>query len=119
MKNARTIAAILISGLCWYFANDLSGNFWYLLWFAPIPVLLLSLRVSAKQAFAFSFIAYLIGRMSWLPYLLTVLPVALAIIFTVLFPLIFALIVVSVRKIVLTKQNVWSAFVFPVLWCLF
>lgn len=119
MKNARTIVAILISGLCWYFACDLSGNFWYLLWFAPIPVLLLSFRVSAKQAFAFSFIAYLIGRMSWLPYLLTVLPVLIAIIFTILLPLIFALIVVLTRKIVLIKRNVWSAFAFPVLWCLF
>lgn len=114
----RATVAILISGLCWYFACDLSGNFWYLLWFAPIPVLSLSFHVSAKHAFIFSFIAYLIGRMSWLPYLLTVLPVPLAVMFTVLLPLIFSFIVILARRVVLAKQNAWSAFAFPVLWCL-
>lgn len=119
MKTARTIAAILISGLGWYFSCDLSGNFWYLLWFAPIPVLLAAFHSSAKQTFFIAFIAYLIGRLSWLSYLLTVVPASLAIIFTVLLPLIFAFITVVVRRIVLIQQNAWSAFAFPVLWCLF
>lgn len=118
MKKASVTAAILVSGLCWYFAFDLSGNFWYLLWFAPVPVLLLSFNVTAKHAFAFSFTAYLIGRMSWFAYLLTVMPDALAIVFTILPPLIFSFIAVLTRKIVLIKQSVWSAFAFPVLWCL-
>ncbi len=119
MKNFLKIAAIIISGLCWYFSIDLSGNYWYLLWIAPIPVLFFSFQSSAWQSFLIAFIAYLIGRLSWLPYLLTVLPVPLAIFFTVFFPLIFALIVVLTRKIVLIKQNGWSAFAFPVLWSLF
>jgi apolipoprotein N-acyltransferase len=119
MKKARVTVAVLVSGLCWYFACDLSGNFWYLLWFAPIPILLLSFHVCAKHAFIYSFIAYLIGRMSWLPYLLMVLPVSLAIIFTIVLPLILALIVVLARKVVLGTKNVWSAFAFPVSWCLF
>lgn len=119
MKKLKLIAAILFSGLCWYFSCDLSGNYWYLLWIAPVPVLLLSFQVSARHAFIISFVAYLIGRLSWLSYLLHVLPLLLAIFFTVLFPLIFALIVLVARKIVLTKQNAWSSFAFPVLWCLF
>ena len=119
MKKIRLLAAILISGLCWYFSCDLSGNYWYLLWVAPIPVLLLSFHVCSRHAFIISFIAYLIGRLSWLSYLLIVLPIPLAIFFTVLFPIIFALVVLLTRKIVLAKQKAWSAFAFPVLWCLF
>jgi apolipoprotein N-acyltransferase len=119
MKTLKLIAAILFSGLCWYFSFDLSGNYWYLLWLAPIPVLLLSFHVSAKKTFIISFIAYLAGRLSWLSYLLVVLPLPLAIFSTVLLPLIFAFIVLLTRRIVLKKQNAWSAFAFPVLWCLF
>ena len=119
MKYFLKIAAIIISGLCWYFSFDLSGDYWYLLWLAPIPVLLVSFRSSAGQCFLVAFIAYLIGRLSWLPYLLTVLPVILAIFFTVLFPLIFGLLIVLTRKIVLKMQNGWSAFAFPVLFSLF
>jgi apolipoprotein N-acyltransferase len=119
MKKLRLIAAILFSGLCWYFSCDLSGNYWYLLWLAPIPVLLLSFHVDAKQAFIISFTAYLIGRLSWLSYLLHVLPTPLAIFFTLLLPLILASVVLLTRRIVLSNQNAWSAFAFPVFWCLF
>ena len=119
MKKIQTIIAILFSGICWYLSFDLSGNYWYLLWVAPIPALLVSFRSTAKQSFTIAAIAYLIGRLSWLPYLLSVLPVVLAIIFTLLFPLIFALIILVVRKIVLVQQNMWSAFAFPVFFCLF
>src|SRR6476660_4674787 len=114
MKKVWVAAAIIISGLCWYFSCGLSGNYWYLLWFAPIPILLVAFHASAKQAFVLAFIAYLIGRLSWLSYLLTVLPSALAIVFTILLPLIFAFIVVLTRKIVLIKQHAWATFAFPV-----
>ena len=119
MKFYFVAGAVITSGLCWYFANDLSGNYWYLLWFAPIPVLITSFRLRPKGAFPVAFIAYLLGRLSWLPYLLTVLPVPLAVFFTILLPLIFALIVLLTRKIVLRSRNGWSVFAFPVFWCLF
>lgn len=118
MKKLLPVIVIFISGLCWYFSFDLSGQYWYLLWIAPIPVLLISFQVSAKQSFVIAFLAYLIGRLSWLSYLLTVLPVIFAIIFTLLLPLTFAVVIIFARKIIL-KQNAWSAFAFPVLWSLF
>src|SRR4030095_6135355 len=119
MKFPFVLGAVITSGLCWYLANDLSGNYWYLLWFAAIPVLITSFRLSARATFVVAFIAYLLCRLSWLSYLLVVLPVPLAIFFTVLLPLIFALIVLLTRKIVLRDRNGWSAFAFPVFWCLF
>jgi apolipoprotein N-acyltransferase len=119
MKFYFVAGAVITSGLCWYFANDLSGNYWYLMWVAPIPVLITSFRLSGKKAFFVSFVAYLLGRLSWLPYLMAVLPAPLAIFFTVLLPLICALIVLLVRKIVLQTRTGWSAFAFPVFWCVF
>src|SRR6185295_11444837 len=119
MKFYFVAGAVITSGLCWYFANDLSGNYWFLLWVAPVPVLITSFRLSAKGTFLVAFIAYLLGRLSWLSYLLTVLPVPLAVFFTVSLPLIFALIVLLTRKIVLRDKNGWSVFAFPVFWCLF
>jgi len=119
MKKLWIALAVIISGLCWYFSFDLSGDYGYLLWFAPIPVLLVSFYTSAKQTFVIAGTAYLIGRLSWLSYLLTVLPVVMAIVFTILFPLIFASIAVLTRKIVVVKQSKWSVFAFPVLWSLF
>jgi apolipoprotein N-acyltransferase len=118
MKFPFVAGAVITSGLCSYFANDLSGNYWYLMWFAPVPVLITAFRLSAKGAFLAAFIAYFLGRLSWLPYLLAVLPVPLAIFFTVLLPLIFALVVLLTRKIVLRNRNGWSALAFPVFWCL-
>jgi apolipoprotein N-acyltransferase len=119
MKFYFVAGSVITSGLCWYFANDLSGNYWYLLWVAPIPVLIASFRLPAKEGFFVAFIAYLLGRLSWLPYLLTVLPLPLAVFFTVLLPLIFALTVWLTRRIVLQNRTTWSAFAFPVFFCAF
>ena len=118
MKKLRILFSILVSGACWYLSFDLSGDFWYLLWLAPVPVLLVSFRSSASISFAVAFLAFLIGRLSWVPYLLSVLPPLLAIVFTVLFPIVFAVVIVVSRKVVL-KQIGWSVFAFPVLWCFF
>ena len=118
MKRWWIVINVLVSGLCWYLSFDLSGSFWYLLWLAPIPVLLISFHLSAKETFLAAFGAYLIGRLNWVPFLLAVLPMTLVIAFTVLIPVIFALILILTRRIIL-KQNNWSVFAFPVLWCLF
>lgn len=113
------VVVILFSGVCWYLSNGLNGNFWYLLWIAPIPVLYISFKVSARRAFLISFAAYLIGRLSWFSYLVTVATLVPAIIFTLLLPLVFALIILLTRWTVL-KINAWySIFVFPVYFTVF
>src|SRR5215471_17401438 len=104
MRRSSIFISIFFSGLCWYLSFDLSGNFWYLLWIAPIPILLVSFEVSAKQSFVIAGLAYLLGRFSWVPYLLTVLPAMLALVFTIAVALVFAVVVVLTRKIVL-KYN--------------
>lgn len=108
------IISIMFSGICWFFSNHLSGNYWYLLWLAPIPVLLISFSLTAGTAFLIAYIAYAIGRLSWFHYLQTVSSLSFAIILTLSLPLIFAFIIVLVRKIIL-KSNSWlNVFAFPV-----
>ncbi|MFI5155521.1 MAG: hypothetical protein ACHQEM_05025 [Chitinophagales bacterium] len=114
-RRGFIIPAIFLSGGCYYFSVGLQNNYWWLIWLAPIPILLISLEVSGPRAFLFAFLAYLIGRISWIPYLLSVVPVPLSIAFTLLLPLIFALIIVACRKIVLKSGHWVSFFAFPVL----
>ncbi len=109
------LASILLSGLCFYFGLSLSGNLGWLIWIAPVPVLYYSLQVKPGQAFFLAFIAYLIGRLSWLSYLLAVLPKPLAILYTLLIPLIFAWIVIASRKICYWPGTIFPFWPFPVL----
>lgn len=106
--------SFILSGICWYLSNGLNGDSWYLLWLAPFPILAVALNLSGKKAFGISFLAYLIGRMSWFSYLITVATLIPAIIFTLLLPLIFALIVTGTRWIVLRTKFRIGIFAFPV-----
>jgi apolipoprotein N-acyltransferase len=118
-KSALIAAGSIFSGLCWYISNGLNGDYWYLLWVAPVPVLLISFISPGRTAFFIAFAAYLIGRLSWFSYLVSVATLIPAIIFTIALPLIFALIVTITRKVVV-KTHSWSAlFAFPVFFTAF
>jgi apolipoprotein N-acyltransferase len=108
------LAGIISSGICWYLSNGLSGDYWYLIWLAPVPVLVISLRVTGKMAFIISFIAYLIGRLSWFSYLISVATLIPAIIFTIAFALFFSLIITISRVSVLKSKSWYSVLAFPV-----
>ncbi|MGO4293573.1 nitrilase-related carbon-nitrogen hydrolase [Chitinophaga sp. RAB17] len=110
---------VLFAGICWYLSFSLTAHTWYTLWVAPIPILYFSLRLSGKWAFAIAFAGYLLGRLSWVPYLLSVLPMPLVLIFTLILPLIFALLVIAARKIMLTYTHWSTVFAFPVLFTTF
>jgi apolipoprotein N-acyltransferase len=113
------ISAIIFSGLCWHFSNGLTGDFWYLLWVAPIPVLVISLRVTGKMAFGISFIAYLIGRLSWFTYLVSVATLVPAIIFTIAFAFFFSIIISITRQTVLKSNSWYAVLAFPVFFTAF
>src|SRR5262245_164395 len=105
--------AVLISGICWYFGFSFSGDYWYLIWVAPIPVIYWSLRLSPTAAFFVSFIAYLIGRLSWFSFLVSVATIIPAIIFTLLLPLIFSIVVLLSRRVFIRSAGWWTVFAFP------
>jgi apolipoprotein N-acyltransferase len=114
-----TAAVIILSGVLWYISNGLRGDYWYLLWIAPLPVLLVAFNSSSKQIFFFSFIAYLIGRLSWFNYLVEVATWIPAIIFTIALPLIFACIMVLTRKMYIKSNSWYVVFTFPVFFTAF
>jgi apolipoprotein N-acyltransferase len=119
LQQMPAFLCILISGVCWYLSNGLNGSYWYLLWLAPVPVLLVSFKRSASASFYISFIAYAIGRLSWFSYLARIVSVIPAIVFIIVLALIFALIVHITRRIVI-KTNAWYAvFAFPVFFTVF
>lgn len=118
-KKTVILIAIIISGFCWYLSCGLSGNYWWLLWFAPVPVLVISVNATGKKTFIISFIAYLIGRLSWFSYLVTLATVVPAVIFTLVLPLIFALIMIVTRRIVIKANSWYSVFAFPVFFTTF
>jgi apolipoprotein N-acyltransferase len=118
-KKKLVAASIIVPGLCWYFSNGLNGNFWYLLWLAPVPVLLISFRVTARKTFFISFAGYLIGRLSWFHYLVIVAGLIPAMIFTLALPLIFAVIVMVSRSVVISIDKWYGIFAFPVFYTAF
>jgi apolipoprotein N-acyltransferase len=114
LNNLQIIAAVIFSGLCWYISNGLNGDFWYLFWLAPVPILIISFSSTAKTTFGVAFIAYLIGRLSWFSYLVSVATLIPAIIFTIALPLIFALIIILSRTSIRKIDSWYTVFVFPV-----
>ena len=118
-QRAWEIAGISFSGLCWYISDGLNGDYWYLLWVAPIPIILLSLNASTKKTFLISFLAYFIGRISWFSYLVAVATMVPAIIFTIAFPAVFAVIMVGTRRIIMTINSWYAVFAFPVFFTAF
>lgn len=118
-RAAFFAAAIIISGTCWYLANSLSGNFGFLMWGAPLPVLLFSYYASAKTSFIAAFIAYFIGRLSWFHYLLAIISLVPTLLFLLSFSFVFALIIIINRRILLSLHAWYNVFTFPVLLTLF
>ena len=120
MLPFRTILILtLLSGLCWWLSFDLHLHWWWPIWLAPAPILYIAPKVNKKQAFAAAFIALLIGRLSWLSFLLKVLPPVPAILYTLLFPLLYAAAILPVRYIILTRRPWMGLFALPALWTSF
>jgi apolipoprotein N-acyltransferase len=111
----RLFLGTLLSGLAFFFAIDLSGSFGWLLWIAPLPILLIAFRSTGKQTFLCAFIACLIGRLNWVEYLNRVLPVALVVVFTLILPVLYALVILGVRKMVLARDHFTAIFAYPFL----
>ena len=104
---------ILLSGLCFYFGNGLIGDYWYLVWIAPIPILSLSLVHTRKVTFLAAFLAYAIGRLSWLAYLIRVATLVPAVIMLLITALVFAGIILLSRSTALRLKAWYAVFAFP------
>ncbi len=106
-------AATLLSGMLWYFAIDISGRFGFLVWIAPLPILWVSLQASGRVSFLCAWLAYFLGRLSWIPFLLILMPLVPIILVTILPPVFFCLSILLNRWIVLKSKSAWAVLAFP------
>jgi apolipoprotein N-acyltransferase len=104
---------VLLSGVCFYLGNGLTGDYWYLVWIAPIPIISLSLVHNRKVTFLAAFLAYAIGRLSWLAYLIRVATLVPAVIMLLITAGIFAGIIILSRSTAMRLKAWYAVFAFP------
>lgn len=107
------LGSVILSGLCWYVGNGLTGNYWFLVWVAPIPILLSSFYHTQRVSYWTALGAYLLGRLSWFSYLQTVTTTGPALLITLALTLVFVRIVVQTRRVVLSSGAWYTAFAYP------
>jgi apolipoprotein N-acyltransferase len=117
--NRRLLAALLAlpaSAVAFYFATGLHPT-WWLLWLAPIPVLLLAPRVSRRTAFGVSFAAYALSGLNLWNYFHSLLstPIPVIALIIALPALAFAADVLLYRWML--RRSPWrAALIFPSFW---
>jgi apolipoprotein N-acyltransferase len=114
-RTAVVVGAVALSAGAYFLSSGLH-RVWWLVWLAPLPVLLISRRLRGWQAFAVALIARALGGLSMWSYLGHVVQFPLwLLLLTILVPAAsFALAVVLYRGL-LGKGHPWLAMVaFPV-----
>ena len=110
----------LASGVLYFFGTGLHPH-WALTWLAPVPVLVLALRVSARHAFLASGLAMFLGGLNEVPYLARLTPLPVVALALLLPALAFGACVLFFRKAarrwprpmpVLALPAAWTAFEF-------
>ncbi|GAB3755561.1 hypothetical protein [Spirosoma pomorum] len=99
---------IILTGACWYWGNGLSGEYWYLVWLAPIPTLVSSFYHPTRLSFRLALVACLLGRLSWFTYLYTVMPLWLVVLLTAALAYAYARIAVYAGRQMVTLQAGYS-----------
>jgi apolipoprotein N-acyltransferase len=91
---------------------------WWLTWFAPLPILLISPRLRRGHIFLAAALAWFLGSLNMWAYLLTALemPVVLVLLLSVIPACLFGLPVLLFRRFIL-RGDLWKAALsFPVFW---
>ena len=91
---------------------------WWLTWFAPLPVLLISLRLGRLGAFCVAALAWFLGSLNMWRYLLSAiaLPFPLVLILSAAPACLFALAALLFRRFVLGGALWKAALAFPAFW---
>jgi len=109
------IGGMVFSGALYFFSTGLEG-FRPLLWIAPVPVLILSLKSSWRLTAALAFVAYLIGGLNLFGYLSRLAPIGVAVGSIIIPSIAFSLTVLAYRFAMLHINHPLSFIVFPVVW---
>ena len=111
------IVADLASAALFYFGTGLHP-IWWMLWFAPVPVLAIAPRLHAGAAFLLGSSAWFAGEINQWNYLkqLIELPAQSIVLFFVISAVIFGLGVVFARSFLRRGSVLLAALAFPVYW---
>ena len=115
-RLVAVLVALLTSAVLVYFGTGLHP-LWWLIWIAPIPLLLLAPRISRSMAFASAFLAWTIGGLNLWSYFRHLLstPLTVTLLIIGLPALLFALDVLLYRW--LLAKSAWrAALVLPSFW---
>jgi apolipoprotein N-acyltransferase len=110
--------SVITTALLYYFGTGLSGIGW-LVFMAPLPVLVVSQRLSLRSTLLVSFFAYFLGQLNIVPYFLIFAPPPIVISITLLSAILFAAAVALFRAETFAMKSWLAVFVFPVLWTSF
>ena len=112
---AIALVALVLSAAAFYFGTGLHP-IWWLIWLAPLPVLLIAPRLPRWTAWSVAFAAFLLGALNVWSYDRVVTPLWLTIFILIVPSLVFAFIVSAHRSFVLRGQLLRATFALPVLW---
>ncbi len=114
-SRSRELAGILLAAIAYFFGSGLDG-FAPLVWIGPIPILILAFQSSAKRSAVIAFLAYALGGLRDVSYLISVVPVTVTVAALVVPALAFSLAVVMQRRTVLLRKRWSSVLAFPAVW---
>jgi apolipoprotein N-acyltransferase len=111
-KPVYFLLGFLLSAICFYYSRD----YGWLAWFAPLPILVIGPRLSARLLFIGAALSYWAGSMSWWSAESFVVSLPFFLGYHLLYAIVFALIMVWVRKttIIWLFPIGWTAFEFLV-----
>lgn len=112
------ILGLLITGTLYFFSTGLTG-IGFLIWIAPIAVLMLAFNYSARSVGIVAFFAYLLGSLNLLSYLSSLAPIPIVIIALIVPSLFFSLSVLIARYFFLRFKHWLTIIAFPVAWTCF
>lgn len=114
-QYALAALAAIVSGGLYFFSTGLEG-FRPLVWIAPIPILLISLRSTRSITFIVAFSAYVIGGLNFVPYLLKLASPGVALGQLLIPSAAFALVTIAFRDAIVQFRHRLSFLAFPIGW---
>lgn len=109
------ILVVFITGSLYFLSTGLTG-IGFLVWIAPVAVLLLAFTSSPGRAGLMAFLAYILGSMNLVSYLSSLVPLPVIIIALTIPALFFLVAVLVARYFVLRFKHWFTIFAFPIAW---
>jgi apolipoprotein N-acyltransferase len=112
---ALQIAAAVAAGFLLRFVIGLQPV-WWLVWIAPVPLLVMAIRFNPREARWSVTLAAVIGASGNFHYYRLVMPLRFVIVAIAAQTLLWVFLILATRRVVVRYQAWWTVFVYPVLW---